>query len=166
MHRTFVEYTCEAGCKLPELRKEYNRLKQQYINGVEEVAPRLKELHTLRIDLYSLHELPPDEQQLRWSIYQVPTEQLELSCPICGQRALRCLPRRLLAYTRGYGWKDRKGAKRDMNLHKLTNDDPYSQYRADGEADDLADRLRKAGKHGFNDRGERTRTFGKLPKHS
>lgn len=46
-------------------------------------------------------------------------------------------------YSKGYGWLDRRGIKRDMNLCKLTEDDPYKQYRVAGEVDDLTTRLKK-----------------------
>lgn len=50
-------------------------------------------------------------------------------------------------YTRGYGWLDVKGRRRDMNLWKLQNDDPYKGMRAAGEKDELSASLRKGGKH-------------------
>lgn len=50
-------------------------------------------------------------------------------------------------YTRGYGWLDKAGVNRDMNLYQLTQNDPYGQHRQPGEADHLASQLRKAGKH-------------------
>ena len=56
---------------------------------------------------------------------------------------------------RGHNWyefrRDNKAAlSRDMALHQLTakdekgkTEDPYAQYRAPGEADDLAERIKK-----------------------
>jgi hypothetical protein len=50
-------------------------------------------------------------------------------------------------HTRGYGWLDVKGRRRDMNLHTLVNNDPYGHMREPGEKDELAHSLRKGGKH-------------------
>jgi hypothetical protein len=51
-----------------------------------------------------------------------------------------------VTYIRGYGWLDKAGRRRDMNLYKLINDDPYNHMREKGEKDDLANKLRKGGK--------------------
>lgn len=51
-----------------------------------------------------------------------------------------------VTYIRGNGYLDKPGRQRDMNLHKLVNDDPYVGMREKGEADDLAHRLRAGGK--------------------
>jgi DNA-directed RNA polymerase subunit RPC12/RpoP len=51
------------------------------------------------------------------------------------------------AYTRGYGFLDKAGAHRDMNLYKLQTKDPYAEHRVPGEADDIANKLKKGGKH-------------------
>jgi predicted nucleic acid-binding Zn ribbon protein len=66
----------------------------------------------------------------------VNTEQMYLSVPI--------------VYTRGYGWLDVKGRRRDLSLWQLKNDDPYKSMRQPGEASDLADKLRRGGKHNPN----------------
>lgn len=50
-------------------------------------------------------------------------------------------------HTRGYGWLDTKGRRRDMHLWKLMNDDPYRGMRKPGEKAELAHQLRKGGKH-------------------
>ena len=50
-------------------------------------------------------------------------------------------------YIRGNGYLDRSGCRRDMNLYHLQNDDPYSEYRQIGEAEDLAIRIKKDGQH-------------------
>ncbi len=50
-------------------------------------------------------------------------------------------------YIRGNGYLDRAGCHRDMNLHRLTTDDPYAQYRVTGEVDDMKIKLKRAGQH-------------------
>lgn len=85
-----------------------------------------------------------------WIVFEVRhgiSEKPTIKCPLCGktncERALLDNP---VSYTRGYGWLDKRGRNRDMNLHKLVNDDPYGHMRETGEADDLANRLRTGGK--------------------
>lgn len=58
---------------------------------------------------------------------------------------------KVIGYIRGNGLvNDRAGAKRDMLLHKLHNDDPYADMRQPGEADDLKIKLKRAGQHNPN----------------
>lgn len=70
-------------------------------------------------------------------------------CPRCGShKAEKTLHGSDVAvYTRGYGYLDKDGCHRDMNRFKLTQDDPYKQYREPGEVDNLKSKLDKGGKH-------------------
>ena len=70
-------------------------------------------------------------------------------CPRCGGTDCEiCIyGTEIHSYIRGYGWLDKNGIRRDMNLFKLTSDDPYAKYRVAGEVDDMAQKLRNAGKH-------------------
>lgn len=70
-------------------------------------------------------------------------------CPRCGShRAERTLHgSEVRWYTRGYGFLDKAGCHRDMNRFKLTQDDPYAQYRQEGEVDHIKDQLDKGGRH-------------------
>jgi len=53
----------------------------------------------------------------------------------------------IIGYVRGYGFLDRVGCKRDMNVYKLTQDDPYGVYRQGGEVDHIKNKLQKMGQH-------------------
>lgn len=78
-------------------------------------------------------------------------EEPSISCPNCGEKCSKTLEgMNLTTYTRGYGYCDRKGCKRDMNLHTLRNNDPYAQHRVNNEQDYIADNLKKAGRHQKN----------------
>lgn len=70
-------------------------------------------------------------------------------CPRCGSHNAKRVyyGYDITTYTRGYGFLDKAGARRDMNMYKLTTDDPYGQYREAGEVDDIKDRLQRGGKH-------------------
>jgi len=70
-------------------------------------------------------------------------------CPRCKSKkcTLTVYGTNTHGYIKGYGWADRQGITRDMNLHKLQNDDPYAQYRESGEADHIENELKKKGRH-------------------
>lgn len=74
-----------------------------------------------------------------------------VKCPECGslktEVAFLTTP---TSYIKGNGYLDVKGRRRDMNLYKLVNDDPYKGMRQPGEAADLAENLRRGGKRKKN----------------
>lgn len=53
----------------------------------------------------------------------------------------------VLSYIRGNGWLDHVGVRRDLNMHTLTQDDPYAQYREPGEVEHLKTKIKRAGQH-------------------
>jgi len=68
-------------------------------------------------------------------------------CPRCGGTNCRItvFGTDICSYIKGYGWRDRDGARRDMHRYHLTNSDPYAKYRVPGEVDDMKKKLEKAG---------------------
>jgi putative FmdB family regulatory protein len=80
------------------------------------------------------------------SITHMMSEDPKVTCQQCGEVCYRVI-QPVTSYTRGYGYCDVSGCRRDMNLHKLMNDDPYANHRQKGEKDDLANRLKNGGKH-------------------
>lgn len=56
----------------------------------------------------------------------------------------------VIGYIRGNGFLDVAGARRDMNLFHLTQDDPYAEHRIPGEVDDMKAKLQRAGQHNPN----------------
>ncbi len=87
-------------------------------------------------------------------------EKPHVICPKCGgKNTEKTFTQSTEFYTRGYGYKDRKGCQRDQNLFKLMTDDPYKKMREPGEAEDLAKKLRRGGKHD----PKRKTTCGKNP---
>lgn len=84
------------------------------------------------------------------SMNPTPEELYEATeCPRCHNR--NCEKSfhglNIIGYVRGNGYLDRVGVQRDMNKFKLTQDDPYGQYRVTGEVDELKARIDRAGKH-------------------
>ncbi len=73
-----------------------------------------------------------------------------MTCPRCnGTNCVKTLHGygEVVGYVRGQGYLDVAGCKRDMNLCKLTEDDPYADMRQPGEVDDLKLKLKKGGRH-------------------
>lgn len=56
----------------------------------------------------------------------------------------------MVMYTRGNGYLDKAGCQRDMNLYKLTTDDPYAHMRVAGEVDEMKVKFKRAGQHNPN----------------
>lgn len=72
-----------------------------------------------------------------------------LTCPRCN--GTNCektfIGYDVVGYVRGNGYLDRAGAKRDMHLFHLTEDDPYAEYRVPGEVEEMKTKIKKAGQH-------------------
>jgi len=83
-------------------------------------------------------------------------EEPEIVCNECGGKCSKTFEgMNFMCWVRGYGMaRDKEGAKRDMHLHHLTQNDPYAIHREAGEADYMADKLRRGGRHQKN-----TKTF-------
>src|SRR5271166_4866456 len=109
---------------------------------------------TCLIEAEQIKGSPLDEQEQLEVIFETkhsmnPTpEELALTteCPQCKSHdTVKTFHGvKLISYVRGYGYKDRTGCVRDMNLYKMTipddeenSQDPYLPYRENGEADDL-----------------------------
>jgi putative FmdB family regulatory protein len=78
-------------------------------------------------------------------------EKPTIKCDKC-HRVMRLVFSVPMVYVRGYGWCDKKGAKRDMNLWKLKNEDPYAKIRPPGDKSDLEHKLTQGGKRQKNRR--------------
>lgn len=93
-------------------------------------------------------DLDVDRTLLVWEVDAPMAEQLpDQVCPACDHPAVSVIHRgQTVFYERGYGYKDRAGCRRDMNLYKLTKDDPYGGMRESGESDHLANKIRAGGK--------------------
>lgn len=85
------------------------------------------------------HMMNPTEEELREAS----------KCPRCGSNnCTKSLKNsNVTSYILGNGFLDVAGAKRDMNLYKLTQEDPYANYRAPGEVDHIKSNLSKGGKY-------------------
>jgi len=89
-----------------------------------------------------------DKCDIVWTESHGMNEEPVIKCPKCGShKTHKTWLEAPIFYVRGDGYLDKKGVQRDMNLYKLTKDDPYKKYRERGEKDDLAIRLKKAGQH-------------------
>lgn len=73
----------------------------------------------------------------------------------CGGQQVEKLFGNTTVFVKGYGWLDAKGRQRDMNLHTLMNNDPYAHIRPPGDKEETAAKLRRAGKVGYDEHGNK-----------
>lgn len=72
-------------------------------------------------------------------------------CPKCGSNNIQKIFGFGVSYIKGYGFADKKGVKRDMDMHVMaTNRDPYSSHRKMGEKRDVIRKLQKDKEHNSN----------------
>lgn len=85
------------------------------------------------------HSMNPSDEELRNA----------MKCPRCnGNNCERSyINYDIITYTRGNGYLDKAGTRRDMNLYHLTQQDPYAEHREPGEVDHLKSKIHKAGQH-------------------
>jgi hypothetical protein len=90
--------------------------------------------------------------EARYSFHASKKEARKLTeCPFCdGHNTRKMITSPMHVRVCGHNWEDFKkenapALRRDMALHQLQNEDPYAHIRPDGEADDLAHRLRTGG---------------------
>ena len=67
------------------------------------------------------------------------------ACPVCGGSDIRQVMGLEASYVRGYGFADKKGVKRDMDIHTMTTGrDPYQEHRQMGESREVVRKLQKS----------------------
>jgi DNA-directed RNA polymerase subunit RPC12/RpoP len=108
----------------------------------EELMNLDKESYESNILFETYHSFNPSEQELKENVV----------CPRC--KSNHCVKTytstTVSGYVRGYGWKDYAGARRDMNVYHLDNDDPYKPHRVEGEVEHIRSRIKKQNKHDPN----------------
>jgi len=120
-------YQC-AECTLKYSEEQLNVMSEQEIG--------------LAVLFETYHSMNPSEDEISKSVV----------CPRCNSTNCKksMIGVQVCSYIKGYGWKDRSGARRDMNLYHLQNSDPYSKHRVPGEKDHIERQLKKGGKHDPN----------------
>lgn len=116
-------YECQ-DCKSKYSEQEIESM------GVDEIESNLL--------FETYHSMNPTEDELKSSVV----------CPRCSSNKCNKVYTNVTvaSYTRGYGWKDYAGARRDMNVFHLDNDDPYKKHRVSGEVDHIRSNLKKKSK--------------------
>jgi predicted nucleic acid-binding Zn ribbon protein len=103
-------------------------------------------------DLENIKDDVYEEQVLYVTKHSMQPTESEMAeacvCPRCsGTKHKRVFHGyTITGYVRGNGYLDKVGAHRDMNIYKLTQEDPYAQYRQSGEVDHIKENLQKQGK--------------------
>ncbi len=90
----------------------------------------------------------PDYQalcaQLAFQVQHSTKDKPEVVCPKCSGDKTKKLLGIDSSYIRGYGYKDKDGAKNDMDLHLMvTDNDPYKEHRQAKDKEDTIRRLQK-----------------------
>jgi len=91
-----------------------------------------------------IHDLPVG------LFYQIRNETAFVAdvCPECGGDNVRKVFGIETSYVRGYGFVDKKGTKRDMDLHAMsTGNDPYGEHRKVGESREVITNLQRDREH-------------------
>lgn len=126
-------YAC-ASCERKAVRKFKSKL---ISDGNSKTLPA--EIYAREVLFETSHGMKPKPEELKEAT----------KCPRCGghdcQKSFHGFA--VTGYIRGYGWMDKSGVNRDMNLYHLDNKDPYAEHRVDGEVDHIKSQLKKAGKH-------------------
>jgi hypothetical protein len=101
----------------------------------DEIKPELYETLVL---FETSHAMEPTKQELAEA----------LICPRCqGDNCKRSFHgTQIHSYILGYGYCDKAGAKRDMDIYTLKNDDPYKEHRVPGEVEEIENRIKKSAK--------------------
>ena len=109
-------------------------------------------LEDLYVDLESrLNVLTEDgnidieKTPLTWFVSHLMRESPTVRCPVCNNKAKKVI-QRVQSYLRGNCYLDIAGCKKDMNIFKLQNDDPYGHMRQPGEKEDLITKLKRGKK--------------------
>jgi len=102
------------------------------------------EEYDVKVLFETSHAMKPSDKELKEA----------KTCPRCSgcncERSYKYSE--ITGYVRGNGYLDKQGVKRDMNLHHLTQNDPYAEYRQPGEVEDMKTKLVRGGRHNPNRR--------------
>lgn len=74
-------------------------------------------------------------------VYHGMTETKEVKCPACGTDAKRIIGRSTFFFP-GNCFLNKADCRRQMNLHKLMNDDPYGHMRPEGDKEALIKKIK------------------------
>lgn len=70
-----------------------------------------------------------------------------ISCPICNKVSFHTMAgTQVYGYTKGEGFLDKAGVRREMNLHTLKTNDPYAYLRPEGDKEEMIKKIEKNGR--------------------
>ena len=72
-------------------------------------------------------------------------EKVDIRCPVCKEKASKLIGN-VTHYFPGNCYLNKADCKRQMNIHKLLNDDPYAHMRPEGDKEALLKKLRRGNK--------------------
>lgn len=134
------QYTCnkpiEERCKIANLPEEF-------FNG-DDIGFNVN-LEAKSIVSDEEGNIDADASPLVWLENHGMFENVNITCPVCEGSARKIISV-VNSYIKGNCYLDIEGCKKDMNLYKLQNDDPYGHMRPPGEKDELIAKIKRGNK--------------------
>jgi hypothetical protein len=130
-------YTCdeEKRCMISDLPKEY-------FKGEMDIQIDFDSKFNVKTED---GKIDAEASPLTWVVSHGIQEDPEISCLNCSGKTRKVI-RSVNSYFKGNCYLDIASCKREMNIHKLQNDDPYGHMRQPGEKDDLISKLKRGNK--------------------
>ena len=72
-------------------------------------------------------------------------EEVDIKCPVCKEKATKLIGN-VIHYFPGNCYLNKEECRRQMNIHKLTHDDPYGYMRPEGDKEQLLKKLKRGNK--------------------
>ena len=100
------------------------------------------------------------DELFTWEVSHSIMENPTINCLLCGEVAHHTMAGvQVMTYTKGNGFLDKAGVRREMDLHTLRTNDPYAHMRPDGDREDLEKRINKRGYDAMNFRARMDSSF-------
>jgi predicted nucleic acid-binding Zn ribbon protein len=133
-------YTCD---KKEEERCKISNLPEEFFEGKDiGIAVNLESrLNVIDND----GNIDADISPLVWFVNHGMLEEPDIRCPVCEGKTRKVMCA-VPSYVRGNCYLDVEGCRRDMNIYKLQNDDPYAYMRQPGEKDEMIAKLKRGNK--------------------
>lgn len=133
-------YTCD---KDDNQRCKLNDLPEEFFQG-EDIGVTVN-LESRLVTYTDEGHIDGEASPLVWLVKHGMFDEVDIKCPVCEgtTRKVMCA---VPSYVRGNCYLDVEGCRRDMNLYKLQNNDPYDYMRQPGEKEELIAKIKRGNK--------------------